>query len=316
MKQEILSALSGVLLLANVFGQDTTALMPLMAETRTTTNADGVVHAQTVERLHLPDGRVVPWRQRTSLTRQTQPGRTETSETVIQPAFEGQPAQQIERNIVHEKTEQGEIARLHEVTRNAAGKELTQRLVEEITEKAADGTVAIRITEHAPNLRGELVLQREEQRRIRPLSANETVVENRIRTYDPLRGRFDETAVEQTEIRKQGATTIMDTIIRRTAGDQNRTVGRVQTRQTQTGDGATRREIVEYGQGLYDRLCPLPTGELKPMRKIIEQITPGTDGTVTLKREVFRLDVNGEWKPVPPHWVGDLPRQPFLRSQP
>jgi len=287
--------------------QSQTPLMPLTAETRVTTNADGAVSAQSVERIQLKDGQSAEWRKSASLTRETKPGCAETTETIVQSAIQGQPAQTIQRTTSREKTDSGETIRISEVTRNALGKDVGQRVVEETAQRQPDGTTSVRVVEQGLDARGQLAVQREEQRRIREQGATQTVIENQIRTYDHLRGRFDVTAIQTTDIRKQGDTTRTETTIRRAAGDQNRIVGRVQTTETKTAGGAVQREIVEYGQGLYDKISALSTGELKPKRKIVERRVQNPDGSSSLTREVFRLDVNGDWKPVPPNWVGDTP---------
>jgi hypothetical protein len=89
--------------------------------------------------------------------------------------------------------------------------------------------------------------------------------------------------------------------------DQDRVVGRVLATESKGNDGAVRRETIEYGQGLYDQISRLNTSDLQPRRKIVEWIVPKPDGASSFVREVFRLDVNGEWKPVPYNWVGDRP---------
>jgi len=307
MKQQHIAIVTVAILALVPGARGLSPLVPVSAETRVTTNADASVTAQTVERIQLHDGQTTDWRNITSVTRPTKTGGSETTETIVEHAARPQLSQTIQRTTHREKTGAGETVRINEITRNAFGKETSQRVVEETATRESDGATSVRIVEQATNPRGQLAVEREEQRHIRELSPSRNVIESQIRTYDHLRGRFDVTAVQNTEVRKQGDTTHAESVIRRTTGGQDRIVGRVLTTETKTDDGAAQREIVEYGQGLHDKFSYRPTGELKPQRKIVERTVQKPDGTVALKREVFRYDVNGDWKPAPHNWVGDQP---------
>jgi hypothetical protein len=263
--------------------------------------------AQTVERVQLKDGQFTDWRKTTCSTRETKPGCTETAENITEAALEGQPAQTIQRTTSREKTDTGEVVRINETTRNALGKETGQRVVEETSQRQSDGTTSVRVVEQAPNRNGQLVVQREEQRRIREVSGTEFLIENQIRSYDHVRGQFDLTAIQTTEIRKQGDTTRTETTTRRTLGDADRLVSRVLVTETKSADGTSRRETVEYGSSLDGRMAQLSVGELKPQRKIIESTVQLPDGSSAVTREVFRLDVNGEWKAAPFNWARGQP---------
>lgn len=307
MKQQHLVILTATMLAASAGLLGQTPLVSVTAKTQVTTNADASVTAQTVERIPLRDGQTMDWRTTTSVTRPTKTGGTETTETVIERAPQQQLSQTIQRTTTSETTANGKAIRTSEITRNAFGKDTGLRVVEETAQQESDGSTVVRIVEQAADHRGQLALQREEQRRIRELNPAQTVIESQIRTYDNLRSRFDVTAVHNTEIRKQGDTTHTETTVRRTAGDQDRIVGRVLTTEMKTGDGTTRRETIEYGQGLYDKISHMTSGELKPKRKVVERVVSTLDGGQTLTREVFRLDVNGDWKPAPHDWIGDRP---------
>jgi hypothetical protein len=179
---------AAIVLATAATAQVQTPLVPLTSESRVTTNADGAIAAQSVERIQLQNGQLADWRKTTSVTRQTTPGCTDT-----------------------------------------------------------------------------------------------------------------------TEVRKQGDSLTAETTIRRTAADQDRVIGRVLTTETKASDGTMRREIVEYGLGLSDKLGRMATGDPTPQRKIVERTFQNPDGARSFKREVFRLDVNGDWKPVPYNWNSVLP---------
>jgi hypothetical protein len=261
--------------------------------------------AQTVERVQLKDGQFADWRTTTSVTREIKPGCTETTENITEAALVGQPAQTIQRTTTREKTGTGEIVRTTETTRNTFGKQTGQRLVEETTQREPDGSVSVRVIERAPNANNEVVLQREEQRRIIEVNQTTTLIESQIRSHDNLRGRFDLTAIQSTQVEKKGDTTRTETTTRRTVGDQDRVVSRVVSTETKAADGNRQRETVEYGQGLHNKMSYLTTGELKPQRKIVERTETKPGGGTVLTREIFRLDLNGEWKPVPHGWAPD-----------
>lgn len=279
--------------------------VPMTSETRVSTNADGIVRAESVERVQLKDGQHADWRTSSTVTRQIKPGCTETTQNIAQAGLQGQPAQTIQRTETREKTAAGETVRTVELTRNAFGKVVDNRVIEETSQREADGSTSIRVVEKAPDRQGNLAFQREEQRQVRTVSPTETTIESRIRSHDRLRGQVDQTAVQTTNIRTEKNTTRIETVTRRTLGDQDRVTGRSVSTETKTGDGSWQRETVEYGLGVYDRLTPLSMGELQAKIKVVERFTQKPDGSSALTREVFRRDLNGEWKPMPFGWAGD-----------
>jgi hypothetical protein len=73
--------------------------------------------------------------------------------------------------------------------------------------------------------------------------------------------------------------------------------GRKTTTEKTAPDGSVTREIVEQGRSLY----AVHTGDqlmepLVPQHKIVEQEARNPNGIVVVQRQVFRRDVNGEWK--------------------
>lgn len=281
--------------------------IPLVEETRVSTNADGVIRAQTIERVPLKDGQYAPWRTIHSVTREIKPGLTETVRNIVQTSLQGQPAQTIQSTQTREKTADTEICRTTEITTNAFGKVADVRIIEETTQRQPDGSLLVRVVEQGRNVHGEMTFQQEQQRRIQTISPTDTQMETRIRSFDHLRGRIDETAVQTTRIHTEKEIIRAETITRRTVGDQDRLVGRSISTETRKPDGSWQRETIEYGLGLYDRLTPPGSGELQLKRKIIERYTQQPDGSHQRIREVFRCDLNGEWKPMPFGWAGDQP---------
>lgn len=307
MKQHRITTLAAISLAFAALARGQTPHIPLTMETRITTNANGVVSAQSIERVQLKDGQYADWLKSTSVTRATKPGCAETTETIVRASTQDRPAETIQRSISREKTAAGETVRINEITRNIFGKDAGQRIIEETSQRESDGVTTVRVVEQAPNRYGQFAVQREEQRCIRELNPSRTVIENRIHTYDGIRGQFDLTGIQTTEIRRQGDAIYTETTLRRTAGDQDRVVGRVLTTETKAYDGTVRRESVEYGQGLYDKMTYMTTSDLKPQRKIVERTSQNPDGTTKFIREVFRRDLNDEWKPAPYSSTGDKP---------
>ena len=281
--------------------------IPVTEVARVSSNADQSVRAESVQRVQLKDGQLADWRTVTRVTRETQPGRVETTETVVQQALKGQPAQTAEKTCVREKTAEGEVSRVTELIRNPYGKIVERNVIDETSRREADGSLSVRIVEQRANVQGELAVQREEQRRVRPLSATDTAVESQIRSFDRLRGEFGVTAVQTTQIHTDNNVTRSDTVTRNTVGGQDRVVSRVLTTEIKAADGTQQRETIEYGMGLYDQMTPNLTEELQPRRKTVERVVKQPDGSTQLIRDVYRRDVNGDWQPVPFDWAISRP---------
>jgi hypothetical protein len=74
--------------------------------------------------------------------------------------------------------------------------------------------------------------------------------------------------------------------------------GKVTTTEKRGANGTVQREIVEQGRSLHSTYTGDRDEPLVANRKIVDSEVRKPDGSLHEERNVFRRDVNGDWKPV------------------
>jgi hypothetical protein len=137
------------------------------------------------------------------------------------------------------------------------------------------------------------------------------------RSVNHLSGQLDVTEESTTSTVADGATTRSDTVVRKPGRTGWEITGQTTTTETTAPDGSIHRETVEQGRSLYSRYTGNQLLEpLVPQRKVVERETHESGGRIVVQRDVFRRDVNGDWKAesfstdLPTIEVGDRPASP------
>jgi hypothetical protein len=251
----------------------------------------------------LSDGAYLESQRSTSVTRKLSANVTETSREIVEKDRQG--ADHLNRRETERVTQtaDGKQRSLSAFRRNSSGQLILDREVTTFTSKKPDGTTSTVQTEKQVDVNGKLVPKQETEEVVTLGSPTE----KRITTSTKLYDRFgNAAAVEETAtVRTEGNATTTERIISKPRAGSLAVTARIVTTEKRGADGSVQRETIEHGESLDSIYRPAPTGELQPKRKIVESEARKPDGTTVLQREVFRRDVNGDWKPVT--YSTDLP---------
>ncbi|HUI07523.1 MAG TPA: hypothetical protein VL486_11030 [Verrucomicrobiae bacterium] len=273
-------------------------VVPLIKETRKAETADGAQRTESITRLRLNDGDYFDWRQNTTVKKEVAPGITEISNDVVQRDRQG-GEQTTERSLeTVVKTDSGEKSQTKVYTPNSSGGLVLDHVVDATTVRGADGEAETTRNEQVADVNGNLVLKKQADEVTTEVGPNETVTTTKMRSANHLTGQLAVTEESTTSTRTDGATKQIETVVRKPGRTGWEVTGRTTTTETAAPDGSVNRETVESGRSLYSTYTGNQMLEpLVPERKVIERETRQPDGTVVVQRDVFRRDVNGDWKP-------------------
>jgi len=260
------------------------------------TKSDASERTDSVTKARLNDGSYFDWRQESNVTRQVAPGVKEISTVVNERDRQGG------NRVIHETTEQivkttdGENSEAKTYTRNSSGHMVLDRTVTGSTFVNADGQATTTRNEARTDVNGNAILRQQKAETTIGERTNEKITTGVTKSFDHLTGQLEAAENTSTTVRSDHGDKRIDTEVR-TPGRTGWEVARkTSIAETTTADGSVTRESIEQGRPLY----ATHTGDqqmepIAPQRKIIEQQTRNPDGTFTVRREVFRRDVNGEW---------------------
>ena len=272
--------------------------VPLVIETKKTKVDPATTRTDSVVKAPRNDGTLFNLQQRSAVTQQISPDVSQTTTEVSEQDRQG--AMRATRRIDETSTRTGnrESVKADEFKRDASGRLVLDREIAAVTTKNADGSSSGSRTEKARDVSGNLVVEKEIEETVLPKSSTETQITRRISSVGHLDGQLQLNGRETTTVRTEGNTS-RTVVVSEALGDGGwRTVGQTTTTEKRGADGTVQRETIEQGRSLYEKLQSFPTEPLVPQRKIVEREVRQPDGTSVLQRDVYRRDVNGEWKPV------------------
>jgi hypothetical protein len=260
--------------------------------TPTTTRQD------VVTRLQLGDGTSFDWRTTSSVTRSNQ-NSVQTTVDTVEKDRQGVARTTTSSSTTVTKTPQGEQSSTVNYRRDASGRLITESEVTGTTTKNPNGSTSTVQVEKRAGLDGNMRPVRQVEATTVSTGGQDAKTTRRIQTYDHLENRFAVTAQETTQVRVEGDATRSETRVQKPSGAGWDDEARIVTTETKRPDGSVRREIIEEGRSLYAKQSGTPSSvePLQPQRKIVEQEVRQPDGTAKVERQVFRRDINGEWRP-------------------
>lgn len=272
-------------------------LVPVVTETRET-KVDATTTARTETILQPRAGGFVETGRVMSLSRQVSPNVTETKTEVLEIDRQGlaRPSRQVSATVT--KTGNTEQRKEVESRRSSSGDFVPAREITAETIRSADGSERTVRVEKERDPNGNFKTKAEVEESVTPQGQNEKVVVTKVRAQQHLEGTFGVVREETATVKTEGTSTHTETVVRTSRGSNLVVTGKILSTETRAADGTIQREIIEHGEPRYSSYGPTPTEPLAPRRRIIEREVRGADGTVRFQRDIYRRDVNGEWKAV------------------
>ena len=273
------------------------SIVPLIQERRETKVDPATTRTDSVAKARGVDGTYFDWQRESTVTRRTAPNMTTTATDVTETDRQG--ATRATRHIDETVTTQGanESARKDEYRRNASGQMVLDRQVTVNATRNSDGSVRSVRVEKAAGVSGNLVPEREIDETIVTRGPGERQIDRTIKTVSHIDGQWAVTGRESSTVRTESKSERTETVSEIRTTDGWKTVGQSTTAETRAADGTVQREIIERGVPLYEKFTSFPTEPLAPKRRIVESEVRRPDGSTMIRRDVYRRDVNGEWKP-------------------
>ena len=274
-------------------------IVPMTATTKES-KSDAGTHTETVTRLRDGDGNYFEWQRATDVVREVAPGKTERTREVIERDRQGGER---ERKVVKEsalKTGNSERTETTESRRDSSGRLVLAREIAARSTKNNDGTIAQTRTENDYDVNGRPFTKREIESATTPsIDGHTKTTVSTTKSFDHLAAGVGVTARETATVRVDGNTTHSEALVQKPSGAGWENDKRVVSVETRATDGTTQRETVIEGRSLYARQTGGRTeaDALTPQTRIVEREVRHSDGTVVIHRDVYRRDVNGDWKP-------------------
>jgi hypothetical protein len=248
--------------------------------------------------VRLNDGSYFDWQRSTSTKKELSPDKSVTSSDVVEKDRQGQEHFSRHTDETVSKSASGEIAETKMYTRNSSGQLVLDQVVDANTIKGSDGTANTTRTEKVPDVNGNLFVKTQREEVAVPHGPNENVVMSKTMAADHLTGKLAVTAQETTSITTQGGTKQTDSTVLTPGRTGWELSSRTTTTETTGPNGSVTRETIEQGRSLFSA----KTGDalmepLVPQRKVVDREVRLPNGTTVVQRDVFRRDVNGDWKP-------------------
>lgn len=268
--------------------------------------SDATDRTESVTKARLNDGTYFDWRRASTVKRQVAPDITQVS--TVANEMDRQGGDRVIRDTTETavKTDAGEEFEAKVYTRNSSGHLVLDRIIDATTLTNADGQANTTRDEMMTDVNGDAIIQQQKVETTVDEGTNEKITTGLTRSVDHLTGLLGVTEETSATVRSDGGIKQIDTEVRTPGRTGWEAAKKTSTTETTTPDGSVTRETIEQGRPLYATYTGDQMMEpLEPQRKIVEQQTHNADGTFTVQREVFRRDVNGEWK-----------RQSFSTDQP
>ena len=270
--------------------------IPVTIETKQTKVDATTTRSESVMRARLNDGSYFDFRTTTATTKQTNPNTTQTVIDIVDADRQG--GQRTTRRVTEEttKTATSEQSQTSAYRRDSSGNLVLDSEFVSTTKKNADGSLSTLSVEKRADVGGTLRRERQIEQTITERGANEKQVVSKIMTVNHLNGSLGISSRETATIRTDGNTTRTEALIQKPSGAGWQDVGRVMTTETRGSDGTVQRETTEEGRAQYAQKTQTGVKPLVPQRKIVEREVRKPDGTVVMQRDVYRRDINGDWK--------------------
>jgi hypothetical protein len=274
------------------------SFVPLTIETKQTKVDAATTRSDSVTRAQLNDGSYFDWRTTSTITRSNATSTQATTDTIEKDRQGDVRATKSSTKTVT-TTPQGQQSSTTNYRRDASGRLVAESETTAVTTRNPDGSLSTAQVEKRAGLEGDMRPVRQIEETTIAKGDNDSTTVRKISDYDHLGNRFGLTAQETTRVQADGNTTRSETRVQKPSGAGWNDEARIITTETRAANGSARREIIEEGRSLYAKQTGTPSSvePLQPQRKIVEEEVRKPDGTMKLERQVFRRDINGDWKP-------------------
>jgi hypothetical protein len=274
------------------------SVVPFVMESKQIRVDPTTTRNETVRQVRHADGTYTTLQRTSSVTRKTGANTSETSTETIEVDRQGRPRTTGRATeTVTTLSGSGEQSRAVEYRRDSSGNFVLAGETTVRSAKNSDGSVLNTRVEKQADVNGRLTVKRQVDETVASRGANEKTITRTVRSVG-LDGRFAVTEEQAETITAQGNTTRTETVIRKPGRGGLGLAGKVTTIETRGADGATQRETIEQGRSVHSIYAGDRDQPLVAQTKVVERETRQPDGSVRLQRDVFRRDVNGDWKPV------------------
>ena len=274
------------------------SVVPLIKESKETKVDPTTQRTESVTRARLNDGSYFEWQRSTATKKEVSPDKSISSIDVVEKDRQGQDHLSRHTDETVSKSTSGDTTETKMYTRNTSGQLVLDRVVDANTIKGSDGAANTTRLEKVPDINGNLVVKTQREEVAVQHGPNENVVMSKTMAADHLTGKLAVTAQETTSITTQGGTKQIESAVLTPGRTGWELSSRTTTTETTAPNGSVTRETIERGRSLFSEKTGDALQEpLVPQRKIVEHEVRQPDGTTVLQRDVFRRDVNGDWKP-------------------
>ncbi len=270
-------------------------MVPLIKDIQQTTS-EAMERTESVTKVRLGDGAYLDWRRAITTNKRLTPNMTEVSTVVNE--MDRQGGNRVIRVTTEtvEKTDTGEKSETKVFSRNRSGQLTLDRVIHAVTITTAAGQTSTTRSETLMDVNGHAVTQQQKVETTLSKGPHEKMITEVTKSVDHLTGLLAVTAETSTTERSDGGIKHTVTEVRKPSATGWRTIHKTNITEATMPDGSVTRERIEMGRPLHaastgDRMME----PLMPQRKIVEQETRAPDGTLTVRRDMFRRDVNGEW---------------------
>ena len=273
------------------------SMVPLVTDTQDTKVDGNTERSDTVTRSRLNDGSYFDSQRSTTVKQQTSPEVTEVSSTVVEGDRQGNDRTVRRTTETVVKNGQGETSEAKVYTRNSSGQLVLDSMAETAAGRDADGRTNTTRIEKTVDTNGKSIVNKRHEQTVIEQGPNQNVTTAKTTSVNHLTGQLEVTAETTTSTRTDGDAKQIETVVRTPGRTGWQVSGRTTTTETTTPDGSVSRETVVHGRSLYSTHTGDDMEPIVPQSKIVEHETRQANGTVTIQRDAFRRDVNGDWKP-------------------
>jgi hypothetical protein len=298
-------------MVSNTMDQST---VPYVVESKTVNVDASTKRTESVVRQRQGDD-MAAWLRITKTTKQEGDDKTVSTTEVVETDRQGKSiVKRTREETVVTASDGAKTVNAREYRRNSSGQLVPDVSVSVTEQRDATGKITVHTVAKQADVNGNMVPQSEVTQTIVSKSDQEKQVTSVIKSFNHVEAKFDVAATEVSTVKTDGNATLTEVEVRQRTRTGDEVTGRTVTREVRADDGTRRRESVEYGRTLYAQSGrSVMADPLQPQRKFVEWEERKADGTIVLRRDMFRRDVNGDWTPVSfsTQGVGDAMKWPL-----
>ena len=265
--------------------------------TRQTKTGPQTGRSETITQLRANDGTYFEWQRASTVSQEIAPGTIESTTEVVELDRQGGERQRTLVKQTTSRTASGETGKTVEYWPNSSGNLTRARESTTQITKTPAGAITETRTESEFDVNGRAVVSRQLESNT-VTEGDKSTTTTTAKAVDHLHRENWETLREISTTVGAGNTTRSEVLRQKRIGSTWENDGRTVTTESRAADGTIQRETIVEGRSLYSRLGGRTEfGNLSPQSKTVDREVRQPDGTIVIRRDVYRRDVNGEWVP-------------------